>query len=105
VAHRLLQRQLKRLGLQEQSAPPDVQVWQQFLEQISRTYAEGDQDRYLLERSLSISSHEMQDLYEKLRQSSETRIAAGRDKLLAVISSVGDGGAIAIGGILPQDEI
>jgi PAS domain S-box-containing protein len=91
VEHRLLQRQLKRLGLQEQSVPSDVQAWQQFLEQIGRTYAEGDQDRYLLERSLSISSHEMQDLYEKLRQLSETRIAAERDKLQAVISSVGDG--------------
>jgi PAS domain S-box-containing protein len=90
VLHRLLQRQLKKLGVGE-FAPPDAEAWQQFLERVSRTYTQTDQDRYLLERSLSISSEEMQELYEKLRQASETRLAAERDKLQAVISSVGDG--------------
>ncbi len=89
--HRLLERQLKKLGLRAESAPENDQVWQQLLERVSRAYVEGDQDRYLLERSLSISSHEMQELYENLRQSSETRIAAERDTLQAVITSVGDG--------------
>ncbi len=89
--HRLLQRQLKKLGFREKSTPSNVQAWQQFLERISRSYTTGDQDLYLLERSLSISSREMQELYEQLRQSSETRIAAERDKLQAVITSVGDG--------------
>ncbi len=46
--------------------PPNAQAWEQFLERISRSYTEGDRDRYLLERSLSLSSREMQDLYEKL---------------------------------------
>jgi PAS domain S-box-containing protein len=89
--HRLLERQLKRLGLQAESAPSDDQVWQQLLERISRIYEEADQDRYLEERSLSISSREMQELHENLRQTSETRIAVERDRLQAVISSVGDG--------------
>jgi PAS domain S-box-containing protein len=75
MLHRLLQRQLKKHDLQE-SAPPSAQAWRQFLEQISNAYKEGDQDRHLC---------------EKLRLSSETRIAAGRDKLRAVISSIGDG--------------
>jgi PAS domain S-box-containing protein len=88
--HRLLQRQLKALSLQE-SVPPSAQAWRRFLERISSAYTEGDQDRYLLERSLSVSSREMQALYEKLRRSSETRIAAEWDKLRAVIGSVGDG--------------
>jgi PAS domain S-box-containing protein len=88
--HRLLQRQLKALSLQE-SVSPSAQAWRRFLECISSAYTEGDQDRYLLERSLSVSSREMQALYEKLRRSSETRIAAERDKLRAVIGSVGDG--------------
>lgn len=89
--HRLLERQLKRLGLEAESAPSDEQVWQRLLERVSRSYDEADQDRYLMERSLAISSREMQELYDNLRQSSETRITAERDKLQAVITSVGDG--------------
>jgi len=89
--HRLLERQLKKLNLGAESVPSDPKEWQRLLERISQSYTEADQDRYLLERSLSISSREMRDLNESLRQSSETRIAVERDKLQAVISSVGDG--------------
>ncbi len=72
MTHRLLQRQLKKLKLDRESAP-DAQEWHAFLDSIQRTYDEADDDRYLLERSLAISSQEMQDLYENLKQASEQR--------------------------------
>lgn len=67
----LLERQLKKNGLDENKLP---EQWRNFLERVSRTYNDADQERYLMERSLMISSMEMQDVYEKLR-ASETRYA------------------------------
>lgn len=67
----LLERQLKKSGLDEDKLP---EQWQIFLERVSRTYNDSDQERYLMERSLTISSTEMQELYEQLR-ASETRYA------------------------------
>jgi signal transduction histidine kinase len=51
----------------------------------------SDRDRYLIERSLEISSTEMAELYDQLRRSSESELAAERDKLRTVIESIGDG--------------
>ena len=69
--HPLLERQLKRLGLTVESLPAPVVA---LLELVDRTYRTADQDRYLLERSLTISSQEMQSLYEALRAASESRV-------------------------------
>ena len=71
MVHTLLKRQLKKSGLDENTLP---EQWQIFLERVSRTYNDSDQERYLMERSLTISSTEMQELYEQLR-ASETRYA------------------------------
>ena len=71
MVHTLLKRQLKKSGLDENALP---EQWQIFLERVSRTYNDSDQERYLMERSLTISSTEMQELYEQLR-ASETRYA------------------------------
>ena len=90
VGHRLLQRQLKKLNLDE-NTPPDLLIWQEVLARIERTYKEADQDRYLLERSLAISSEEMQELYNNLKQVSETQIALERDRLRAVMDNVLEG--------------
>ena len=88
--HKLLLRQLKRLGLDETTCP-DPQKWRQLLEHVDKAYAQIDQDRYLLERSLAISSQEMRALYDQLKESSETRIAHEREKLKSVITAIGDG--------------
>ncbi len=88
--HALLTRQLKRLKLA--GLPnPDPAAWQALLERVSRSYEEADQDRYTLERSLSISSREMQQLYEDLRRSAETELAREHEKLLeslAVLNAI-----------------
>ena len=89
--HPLLLRQLKRLDLSETAPPSNAVAWQEFLERISRSYGEADQERYLMERSLTLSSREMLQLYERQRQETETRLATERDRLQAVISSLGAG--------------
>lgn len=88
--HRLLKRQLRQLGL-DPDTPPNPSEWAALLKRVNRHYQEADQERYLLERSLTISSREMRDLYESLRHSSETQIAEERDRLQALIETVDDG--------------
>ncbi len=90
MTHRLLARQLGKYDLDPDS-PPDPETWRQFLTRVDKVYTETDQDRYLLERSLAISSQEMQELYNNLKQASETRIALERDRLRAVMDNVVDG--------------
>ncbi|MBK9757835.1 MAG: PAS domain-containing protein [Nannocystis sp.] len=89
--HRLLQRQLRRLGLTAQDGPPSASQWQALLATVSRSYTSAEEDRYLLERSLDLSSREMQALYENLRQASETRLAGERDRLASVLAALSDG--------------
>lgn len=69
LLHSLLLRQLKRLGLDNAGPrPPSAEQWSSFLERVSRAYTDAEQDRYLLERSQEISSHEMQALYGRLQE-------------------------------------
>ena len=71
--------------------PTSPLAWQQFLERVERSYIEADQGLELLERSIALSSKEMQDLNEQLRHSSESRLTEERDKLHTVLRSIGDG--------------
>ena len=89
--HPLLARQLKRLGLAVEHAPSSPEVWGELLERIDRSYVEADQGHALLERSLALSSKEMQDLNAQLKQTSDTQLARERNKLQTVLHSLGDG--------------
>ncbi len=89
--HPLVQRQLKRLGLDPANCPTDLAGWHAMLDRVSQSYAENDQGRALLEQSLDVTSREMQGLYEDLRRSGETELAKERIKLEAVLHSLGDG--------------
>jgi len=73
--HPLLRRQLKKLGLTPE-APPAPDAWRAFCDRVDQAYREADQDRYLLERSLRISSDEMRELYERLKSSTQARVRA-----------------------------
>ena len=88
--HPLLARQLKRLGLDE-GHPPSPVVWEELLKRIDRSYVEADQGHALLERSLALSSAEMQELYAQLKQNSETQLEQERNTLRTVLHSLGDG--------------
>lgn len=68
--HRLLTRQLKRLGIEE--TLPTLEKWSTFKDIINKTYTENDQERYLLERSMELSSQEMYEINEKLTTAQET---------------------------------
>ncbi|GAC1316867.1 MAG: hypothetical protein NVSMB2_10020 [Chloroflexota bacterium] len=80
--HPLLQRQLRKARVDPETAPP-VAAWQTFLERVAQTYVERDQERYVLERSLLLSSDEMQKLSANLREE--------RDHLRVILGSITDG--------------
>jgi PAS domain S-box-containing protein len=93
--HPVLKRQLKRIGLSEDSPPSSVDQWHSLIERIDRAYTEADHDRYTLERSLSICSAEMQSLYESIRQRSESQIARSEQMLRCILESVPHGVIVA----------
>ena len=66
--HSLLQRQLKKCGITDLQKAPDSESFFKVLERVSRSYTESDEDRYTLERSLGLSSEEMQELHRKLER-------------------------------------
>lgn len=89
--HKILLRQLGRLGIDPQRGPADSQSWQDFLERVEKTYEQSDHDIYILERSIDVSSREMQALYRTLQEHSDSQLAQERNRLHAVIHSLGDG--------------
>ncbi|NNF00694.1 MAG: EAL domain-containing protein [Pyrinomonadaceae bacterium] len=66
--HPLLDEQLKRLSLKKDTLP-SIRRWQSFLSRVNSAYAESDQERLLMERSLRDSSKDMQGIYDQLRES------------------------------------
>ncbi|KTD24727.1 Two-component sensor histidine kinase [Legionella lansingensis] len=66
--HKLLARQITRTGMTTDDVPNSLEKWQEFLLRINKTYQEADQERYLLDRSIDISSREMMVLNEKLER-------------------------------------
>lgn len=85
--HQQLERQLNSLGLDGTSSSPSPEQWRLFLERVDRIYAQADQDRFLLERSLNSSSREMKELYEGLRVSSESRLKAQIDRYRSLVQA------------------
>lgn len=64
--HKLLRMQLNKSHLDADSLPRDLEVWKLFIESVNRSYINDDNDRYLLERSMQLSSSEMKKLNEML---------------------------------------
>ncbi|MGB3532185.1 MAG: response regulator [Microcoleaceae cyanobacterium] len=83
--HPLLQRQLKRLGLQTDHLPSNLVTWQQLLQQVSQIYDEIDR-----ERSISLDRSPPQLENSQLRHS-PTDLAAERNALVQLMSSLGAG--------------
>ncbi len=90
MLHPVLLRQLRRLGFGPDRPPTDPTGWTALLGRIDKAYHDADNDRYTLERSTAISSHEMQQLYESLR-ANDAVLQQERDRLHAVIAAIGDG--------------
>ncbi len=88
--HPLLKRQLKRLGATDTTIPLSSERWAQLLERVNNAYTEADQGRELLERSLALSSKEMQQLYDNLRLTSETRLKNEQERTKMIVDSALD---------------
>lgn len=88
--HKILSRQLKRIGL-SLNQPPSMEQWQEFLQRVNRHYQGVDEERYMLERSLKISSDEMQQLYNELRIASSQQINEVQNRLVLVLNALTDG--------------
>ncbi|MGE4133435.1 MAG: ATP-binding protein [Bdellovibrionales bacterium] len=84
--NRILARQLKRLSLTEDQ-PPNLEQWHKILEYFSNTLKQNEEDRYLLERSLAISSKEMKERTEREREMSLQLAQASKLTALGTLAS------------------
>jgi PAS domain S-box-containing protein len=90
----VIDRQLRKLCLSRDSLPNNLSLWQSYIQKIEFTYKQYEEERYTVARSLELTSQEMKELYEKLKEFSQQQLKMERDKLQAIISSLGDGLAL-----------
>lgn len=64
--HKLLLRQLEKIHISVDKKPETDEQWQAFIKRINNSYMDADQERYMHERSMDISSREMMGLNQKL---------------------------------------
>lgn len=64
--HKLLAKQLLRLGLSDEKMPETSEQWHEFITRVNNSYSDTDQEREVLARSMEISSREMQELNQRL---------------------------------------
>ena len=93
MTHKALLRQLSRLGLNNKSRP-DAESWQKFIDTVDKSYKAHDEDRYLLERSLEVSSTEMQKMYDELKRSSQSTMKIMLDSMQNGVISIDSTGKI-----------
>lgn len=95
--HATLQRQIKKFFGNDQNLPKDTNAWLTFLQAINQTYAGYEEDHALIERSLEISSKELNEQNQKLQENGSllaqkvTEAEAGRARDEAILGSIGDG--------------
>ncbi len=81
--HPVLARQLRKAGLADLNLSADPACLAELIRRVSSAYTSADFDRYLLERSIDLSSHEMKDLNDQLQKD--------RNQLDALLGAIGDG--------------
>ena len=72
--HRVLARQFRRLGLTLDQPPEDIASWKRFVQKVESAYEEADRSRYLLERSLEVSSRELLDANRQIQEQAQARV-------------------------------
>lgn len=85
--NKYLLRQLKRTRLQENSIPNSLEDWKAFLQIVSESYDQAEDGRYLLERSLEISSREMAEKIELNKQLGLKLAQAGKLASVGTLAS------------------
>jgi len=96
LQHPLIGQLLRRVGASEAEAPP-LDTWRELLGLVSQMAYEADRDRDALERSIEISSRDMQRLYQDLKQRTESERVEQDAIMRATLES-------AIEGILVVDN-
>ena len=76
--HKLLQKQLKKLAFKDGKFPE--KNIEKFIEFVNTSYNENDEERDFLEHTLETSSQEMKELYEELKQKSQTALARSEQR-------------------------
>ncbi len=76
--HPTLKRQLKRIDFSLENETISCHALEMLLDKVSQTYKDSDEERYVRERAMDISSSEMRELHEKIKYEEK--------KLRAVIS-------------------
>ena len=71
--HKVLQKQLKKLGYKDGRFPKGN--LEKFIELVDITYKEADEEREFLEHTLETSSQEMAELFEELKRKSQSELA------------------------------
>jgi len=74
--HKLLERQLKKFNLNSIDKPISPNLSKDIFSLISQTYKELDEYNYTLERSLTISAQEMNEIYKQKKNSFNSHIQA-----------------------------
>jgi len=84
MPHRYLERQLKKLHLSAERAP-DLSGWQKFLAMVSEAYETFDRERKLIERSLELSSKEIQERWDSMQANQRLQNAILAASLGAIV--------------------
>ncbi len=111
--HRLLKRQLKKIGLKTEVRKLSETQLEKLLNAVDQAYMDDDESRYTLQRALEISTDEMQTLYRRLEMTSQQRIDAITNALPDIVLLVNREGTyidiISVGKegdlYIPRDEI
>lgn len=90
----VLARQLRRAKIDVEQGPATPAAWAQLLDLLSEHYRHQDDDRALLNRSLELSTMEMEALRRRVEQQ--------RDRLSGIIGTIGE--ALSHFGALAQSE-
>ncbi len=78
--NRLLQKQLKKLNYYDNKENLSKDDLLKFINIVSSTYDEYDDEINFLEHTLETSSEEMNEIYEKLKEKSQTKLALSEKK-------------------------
>ena len=85
--HYLLKRQLKKIMAEERQAL-SLKQQEKLLVLVDQAYKDADDDRLMMERSIDVSSAEMQGLYEQLEILSEQRIREKEEKYQRLVENL-----------------
>jgi PAS domain S-box-containing protein len=95
-AHPMVGQLLRRVGATP-GQPPSLETWRELLGVLSEMHHEADHERDALERSIEITSRDMQRLYQDLKRASESAQAEQEAIMRATLES-------AIEGIMVTDN-